>query len=49
MRRLIADERYHLTVLHCRNAIARKVGGPRFRKALSMAEARLASTTDSTA
>jgi len=48
MRRLIADERYHLTVLHCRNAIARKVGGPRFRKALGMAEARLANTTDST-
>jgi hypothetical protein len=41
MRRLVADERDHLTVLHCRNALTRRVGGPRFRKALAMAETRL--------
>ena len=34
MQRLMADERDHLTILHCRNAIARGVGGPRFRRAL---------------
>ncbi|WP_080458070.1 phosphoadenosine phosphosulfate reductase [Roseovarius sp. A-2] len=41
MRRLVADERDRLTILHCRNALSRRVGGPRFRKALAMAEARL--------
>ena len=41
LRRLVADQRDRLTVLHCRNALERRVGGPRFRKALSIAEARL--------
>jgi hypothetical protein len=30
----MADERDPLTILHCRSAIARGVGGPRFRRAL---------------
>jgi hypothetical protein len=34
LQRLMTDERDHLTALHCRNAIARGVGGPRFRRAL---------------
>tara|TARA_R100000789_G_scaffold35301_1_gene38235 strand:+ start:1510 stop:2460 length:951 start_codon:yes stop_codon:yes gene_type:complete len=34
LQRLMADERDALTVLHCRNAIGRGVGGPRFRRAL---------------
>lgn len=34
LQRLMADERDPLTILHCRNAIARGVGGPRFRRAL---------------
>ena len=41
LRRLVADQRDRLTVMHCRNALARRVGGPRFRKAMSLAEARL--------
>ncbi|MBK45691.1 MAG: phosphoadenosine phosphosulfate reductase [Roseovarius sp.] len=41
LRRLVADQRDRLTVMHCRNALTRRVGGPRFRKAMSLAEARL--------
>lgn len=41
LRRLVTDQRDRLTVLHCRNALERRVGGPRFRKALSLAETRL--------
>jgi hypothetical protein len=41
LRRLMSDQRDHLTVLHCRNALTRRVGGPRFRKAMHLAEARL--------
>jgi hypothetical protein len=41
LRRLMSDQRDHLTVLHCRNALTRRVGGPRFRKAMQLAEARL--------
>ncbi|MDT8329205.1 MAG: phosphoadenosine phosphosulfate reductase [Roseovarius sp.] len=41
LQRLMADQRDRLTVMHCRRALARKVGGPRFRKALYLAETRL--------
>lgn len=40
LQRLMADDRIHLTILHCQNALARKVGGPRFRRALSLMRAR---------
>jgi len=33
--------RDYLTALLCRNVLARNLGGPRFRKALSMADSRL--------
>jgi hypothetical protein len=42
LQRLMAEERHHLTALHCQNAIARGVGGPRFRKALKLVRTRLA-------
>ena len=41
LQRLMTDQRDILTVMHCRRALDRKVGGPRFRKALHLAETRL--------
>ncbi|EAQ27152.1 hypothetical protein ROS217_21537 [Roseovarius sp. 217] len=41
LQRLMAEERPHLTILHCQNAIARGVGGPRFRKALKLMQTRM--------
>ncbi len=41
LKRLMADQRDKLTVMHCRRALDRKVGGPRFRKALYLAKSRL--------
>ncbi|MBE0452479.1 MAG: phosphoadenosine phosphosulfate reductase [Roseovarius sp.] len=41
LRRLMADQRDLLIVQHCRNVLERRQGGPRFRKALSLAETRL--------
>lgn len=41
LQRLMADQRDVLTVMHCRRALDRKLGGPRFRKALYLAETRL--------
>ena len=38
---VLAEERDYLTALLCRNVLARNLGGPRFRKALSMADSRL--------
>lgn len=42
LRQLVAQQRDYLTVLHCRSVLAAKKGGPRFRKALKVAETRLA-------
>jgi len=43
MRHLVSEQRDLLVVMLCRNVLARKRGGPRFRKALNAAQARLAS------
>ncbi|WP_297772428.1 phosphoadenosine phosphosulfate reductase [uncultured Roseovarius sp.] len=40
LQRLMSEERDLLAMMHCRNAIARRVGGPRFRKALNMLRAK---------
>lgn len=40
LQHLMSAERDPLAMMHCRNAIARRVGGPRFRKALNLMEAR---------
>ncbi len=42
LRRLVNEQRDGLTVLFCTNALTRKRGGPRYRNALSRAQARLA-------
>ncbi|SEL02480.1 hypothetical protein SAMN05443999_103136 [Roseovarius azorensis] len=41
LQELMAEERDHLTILLCQNVLARELGGPRFRKALQLAETRL--------
>ncbi|SFN34115.1 hypothetical protein SAMN04487859_1017 [Roseovarius lutimaris] len=41
LQRLVSDQRDGLTVIHCRRALDRKLGGQRFRKALYRAETRL--------
>jgi hypothetical protein len=43
LRRLVTEQRDGLTVRFCENALARKRGGPRYRKALNQAQARLGS------
>jgi len=43
MRHLVSERRDLLVVMLCRNVLARRRGGPRFRKALNAAQARLAS------